>query len=68
MKLNFQEIELRAADKQWSLNDLREQAGLGRNTLYRIRRGQTNATPKTIGRVAAALGCSSADIVMKEGD
>ncbi len=70
MELDFREIELRAAANGWSLWELQKVAGLSGNTLYRLKRGQTRPSAKTIGKVCHALQCGPADILKtpnKEG-
>lgn len=60
MKIDNQKLELYLARQCKSLSDLRD--GSAPQTLRRIRQGE-DVTPKTVGRIAKALGCDPADIL-----
>jgi transcriptional regulator with XRE-family HTH domain len=49
-----------------SPSELAEKAGISRNTLYRIESGQYTAYPKTVRKIAAALGVQPTDLVSME--
>lgn len=66
MVLDIDKVELLAAGKCWTLPDVTKQAGLANQTLYKVKRGETKATARTIGKVARALGCTPADIIRWE--
>jgi transcriptional regulator with XRE-family HTH domain len=49
-----------------SPSELAEKAGISRNTLYRIESGQFAAYPKTVRKLAEALGVEPTDLVTME--
>lgn len=49
-----------------SPSELAEKAGISRNTLYRIESGQYAAYPKTIRKLAEALGVEPTALVSME--
>ena len=49
-----------------SPSELAEKAGISRNTLYRIESGQFAAFPKTVRKLADALGVQPTDLVSME--
>lgn len=65
MTINAQWIELTLAEKGWTRAELAARCGISRqNVSTIIRRG--TAEPKTVGKLAAGLGVSVADIISKE--
>lgn len=62
MKVDPQKLDLFLARKCKSLSDLRD--GTSPQTLKRIRQGN-DVQPKTVGRIANALGVDVADIIEK---
>lgn len=66
MKINAKKYELARARACMGLKEL-EAAGISRGTLSNIRK--RNLKPKTIGRIAAALGVDVTEIIdMDEND
>ncbi len=55
---------LRAMSQQ----ELADAAGVGRNTISRIERGETGAQGRTLRRVAEVLGVDVAQLVKREAD
>lgn len=66
MKLNPDKLELSMARACVSIGDLCEKADIPRTTLSQVRRGVRNPQPKTIGRIAAALGVDPSELVERE--
>lgn len=66
MKLNKEKINLIMARKQLSVKDVCETSGLPKETFKQAKNGARNATPKTIGRIAAALGVDVTEIIATE--
>lgn len=64
MKIDTKKLDLLLARRCMSLRDLRESASS--QTLTRIRRGE-NVNPKTLGRIAQALGADPSEITAREG-
>jgi len=65
MTINTQRVELMLAERGLTKTDLAARSGISRqNVSTIIRRG--TCEPKTVGKLAAGLGVSVADIVAKE--
>jgi HTH-type transcriptional regulator, competence development regulator len=54
--------ELREA-RALSLRELAQEAGVGHNTIYRIEHGQGNVLPRTLRRLARALGVEPSELL-----
>ena len=59
--------ELRQA-RALSLRELANEAGVGHNTIYRIEHGQGNVLPRTVRRLAKALGVEPRDLIKRSSD
>ena len=59
--------ELREA-RALSLRELANEAGVGHNTIYRIEHGQGNALPRTVRRLAKALGVEPRQLTKEAGN
>ncbi len=51
-----------------SMRELEELSGVSYNTIWRLETGRTGAQPRTIRRIAAALGVEPAELVKGEQD
>ncbi len=51
-----------------SMRELEELSGVSYNTIWRLETGRTGAQPRTIRRIAAALGVDPAELVKGEPD
>lgn len=51
-----------------SMRELAAAAGVGHNTIYRIEHGQTNVLPRTVRRLAAALGVEPHELMRRNGN
>ncbi len=51
-----------------SLRELANEAGVGHNTIYRIEHGQGNVLPRTVRRLARALGVEPRELMKRSGD
>ena len=49
--------------KVLTLEELAEKAGVGRNTIWRLEHGVMGAQPRTIRKLAKALGVDPAELV-----
>jgi transcriptional regulator with XRE-family HTH domain len=58
--------ELREA-QALSLRELANEAGVGHNTIYRIEHGQGNVLPRTVRRLAKALGVEPLELMKRSG-
>ena len=59
--------ELREA-RALSLRELANEAGVGHNTIYRIEHGQGNVFPRTVRRLAKALGVEPRELMRGSHD
>lgn len=66
VKLNAKFVKMRLLDLEMSARDLASEAGIGEATMYRILNGAAFES-KTLGKVAAALGCHPVDLIEAEG-
>ena len=67
MKLCREKIDIRMAQLQFDINEICDKGGISRETFKQCRRGVRNPKPKTIGRIAAALGVDVTDIIENGG-
>ena len=51
-----------------SLRDLEEKSGVSYNTIWRLEDGRQGAHPRTIRKLAQALGVEPRELVKGEGD
>ena len=65
MKIDLDKLNMMLARNCLSLSDLR--SGTSPQTLRRICKGE-EVKPKTLGRIARALGCDPAELVREEGE
>lgn len=62
-------VKLRELRRQrvLTLEELAEKAGVGRNTIWRLEHGVMGAQPRTIRKLAKALGVEPQDLVAEAG-
>lgn len=63
MKISKEKLDIIMARKQMSINEICEASGLPGETFKQARRGVRNPKPKTIGRIASALGVDVTEII-----
>jgi transcriptional regulator with XRE-family HTH domain len=51
-----------------TMEELADKAGVGRNTIWRLEHGVMGAQPRTIRKLARALGVEAEELVRTEGD
>ncbi len=51
-----------------SMRELEERSGVSYNTIWRLETGKTGAQPRTIRKIATALGVDPAELVKGEKD
>ena len=67
MEIDVEKLkELREA-RALSLRELANEAGVGHNTIYRIEHGQGNVLPRTVRRLAKALGVEPRELIKRSG-
>lgn len=54
--------------KVLSMRELEEKSGVSYNTIWRLETGKTGAQPRTIRKIAGALGVDPAELVKVEED
>lgn len=50
-----------------TLHELEEESGVSYNTIWRLENGKTGAHPRTVRKLAAALGVEPAELVVVRG-
>lgn len=68
MIIDKYKIELELASKGLLLLDLCEMSNVAKATLSLALRNRRNCRPKTVGKIAKALGVPIENIIVKEGD
>jgi transcriptional regulator with XRE-family HTH domain len=68
MEVNVAKLKELRRLRAMSQQELADAAGVGRNTISRIERGETGAHGRTLRRVAGVLGVDVAELVKKESD
>jgi transcriptional regulator with XRE-family HTH domain len=66
MEVNVQRLRQLRRQKVLSMRELEEMSGVSYNTIWRLETGKTGAHPRTIRRIADALGVDPAELVMEE--
>jgi transcriptional regulator with XRE-family HTH domain len=67
MEIDVEKLkELREA-RALSLRELANEAGVGHNTIYRIEHWQGNVLPRTVRRLAKALGIEPRELMKRSG-
>ena len=66
MKINTKAFELALANASMNRRDLAKKSGVAESTMSRTICGKGDTMPKTIGKLAVALGVSPADIIESE--
>lgn len=68
MKIDKQKILVLLAEKGMLYKDMCLKAGISEAEFRKIRSGERNPKPATIGKIALALGVSIREIIVQEGD
>ncbi len=63
MEVNVQRLRQLRRQKVLSMRELEEISGVSYNTIWRLETGKTGAQPRTIRRIANALGVDPAELV-----
>jgi transcriptional regulator with XRE-family HTH domain len=66
MEVNMQRLRELRKDKVLSMRELEEIAGVSYNTIWRLEAGRQGAHPKTIRKLAEALGVEPRELVKGE--
>ena len=68
MKIDKQKILVLLAEKGMLYKDMCIKAGISEVEFRKIRSGERNPKPATVGKIASALGVSIREIIVQEGD
>ena len=68
MEVNVRRLRELRRQKVLSMRELEEISGVSYNTIWRLETGKTGAQPRTIRRIADALGVDAAELVKGEED
>lgn len=66
MEVNMQRLRELRKLKVLSMRELEERSGVSYNTIWRLETGKTGAQPRTIRRIAEALGVDPSELVKGE--
>ena len=66
MEVNIQRLRQLRRQKVLSMQELEEMSGVSYNTIWRLENGITGAQPRTIRKIARALGVDPAELVRGE--
>ncbi len=67
MRLNVERLRELRRQKVLSMRELEENSGVSYNTVWRLETGRTGAQPRTIRKLADALGVEPAEL-LAEGE
>ncbi len=66
MEVNVKRLKELRRDRVLSLRDLEEKSGVSYNTIWRLEDGRQGAHPKTVRKLAEALGVQPSELI-REG-
>jgi transcriptional regulator with XRE-family HTH domain len=66
MEVNVQRLRQLRRQKVLSMRELEEMSGVSYNTIWRLETGKTGAQPRTIRKIAEALGVDPVELVQGE--
>jgi transcriptional regulator with XRE-family HTH domain len=67
MEVNMRRLRELRRQSVLSMRELEEASGVSYNTIWRLETGKTGAQPRTIRKIAKALGVDPAELVKGEG-
>ncbi len=67
MEVDVERLKELRRERVLSLRELEERSGVSYNTIWRIEDGRQGAHPRTIRKLAEALGVEPAELVKGEG-
>lgn len=66
MIIDTEKVNLLLANKCMSINELANTSGVDKVTISRIRNGSQKPRPKTLGKIARALGTNVENLINKK--
>ncbi len=67
MEVNVERLRELRRERVLSLRELEERSGVSYNTIWRIEDGRQGAHPRTLRKLAEALGVEAVELVKEEG-
>ncbi len=67
MEVNVERLRRLRRDRVLSLRELEEKSGVSYNTIWRLEDGRQGAHPRTIRKLAEALGVEPGQLLKEEG-
>jgi transcriptional regulator with XRE-family HTH domain len=67
MEVNVERLKELRRERVLSLRDLEEKSGVSYNTIWRLEDGRQGAHPRTIRKLAEALGVDPAQLIKGDG-
>jgi transcriptional regulator with XRE-family HTH domain len=68
MEVNGVRLRQLRRERAWSQRDLARQSGVSQDTITRLETGQREAQPRTMRRLAEALGVEPRELMKRSGD
>jgi len=68
MEVNVERLKELRRERVLSLRELEERSGVSYNTIWRLEDGRQGAHPRTIRRLAEALGVEARELLKGGGD
>jgi transcriptional regulator with XRE-family HTH domain len=66
MEIDAQRLRELRQQRVLSMRELEERSGVSYHTIWRLENGKSGAHPRTLRRLAEALGVDSQELVMRE--
>jgi transcriptional regulator with XRE-family HTH domain len=67
MEVNVERLRELRRERVLSLRELEEKSGISYNTIWRLEDGRQGAHPRTIRKLAEALGVDAKELIRGEG-
>lgn len=68
MEVNVERLKELRRERVLSLRELEEKSGVSYNTIWRLEDGRQGAHPRTLRKLAAALGVEPSDLIKAGGN
>jgi transcriptional regulator with XRE-family HTH domain len=68
MEVNVERLKALRSEHVLTLRELAEEAGVSKDTIWRLENGHSEAYPSTIRKLARALGVQPRELVRTGGD
>ncbi|MBA2617235.1 MAG: helix-turn-helix transcriptional regulator [Rubrobacter sp.] len=68
MEVDVEKLKELRRRRVLTMEELADKAGVGRNTIWRLEHGVMGAQPRTVRKLAAALGVEAEELIARSGD